>query len=373
MSGSFRSEGWAVRPSFVPHGVTSGVTLLADDNGLTQLSGDPQVAWQTPWAEIGSMQLVRFSRSLAFFATIDGVRYVWRTNRRDQYDEIAEVLAAHGARVVRRRRRAGVIAVVAVVLLASLAGGIASFFTSSPSATALSEVKSVNLKIDDLPSGFYATTGSLLNYLFSPPGKVYRATTTTAPAANSAWSQIATRFQHCMGVSAAKDRMFGAAGQQPLYQVSSPIFASSLHGGLEVGSTAQYYQTTTMVKKDTAEMSAKNFGSCLVASNAALILSGYTVHVPAVAQGSTWQPVTFAKGFVRGGVTTLIQSGPATGATTNVPSTAPLHLVIAIVTAGHYEVTFGAIVAKWPDTKPLLSNIVNTLLTRITNSGSTAA
>ncbi|MHB1088090.1 MAG: hypothetical protein ACYC19_04920 [Acidimicrobiales bacterium] len=373
MSDSFRSEGWAVRPSFVPHGVTSGVTLLGDEHALTQLSGDPQVAWQTPWSEISAMQLVRFSRSLALFATIDGVRYVWRTNRRDQYDEIANVVGAHGARIVRRRRRAGVVAVVAVVLLASLAGGIAAFFTSNPSTTTLSGLKAVNLKVDDLPSGFYATTGSLLNYLFSPPGKVYVATTTTAPAANSAWTQVATKFQQCMGVSAAKDRMFGEAGQQPAYQVSSPIFASTLHGGLEVGSTAQYYTTTTMVRKDTAEMTAKNFGSCLVASNAALILSGYTVHVPAVPTGESWRPVTFAKGFVRGGVTTLIQSGSATGATTTVPTTAPLHLVIAIVTSGHYEVTFGAIVAKWPAAKSLLSNIVNTLLTRITNSGSTAA
>lgn len=368
MTSSFRSEGWAVRPSFVPHGVTSGVTLLADETGLTQLSGDPQVAWQTPWSEMSSMQLVRFARSMALFATIDGVRYVWRTNRRDDFDDIADVVGAHGARVVRRRRRAGVIAVVIVVLLASLAGGIASFFTKNAPATELSDVRFANLKLDDLPTGFYTTTGSLLSYLFSPPGKVFVATTTTAPAANSAWMQVSTQFQHCMGVSAAKDRIYGAAGQQPDYQVSSPIFASSLHGGLEVGSTAQYYKTTTMVKKDTAEMAAKGFGACLVASNAALILSGYTVHVPKVPNGAAWQPVTFAKGFVRGGITTLSQTNP-TGAAT---SAAPLHLLVAVATAGHYEVTIGAIVAKWPATKSLLANLVNTLLTRITQSGSTA-
>jgi hypothetical protein len=367
MTSSFRSEGWAVRPSFVPHGVTSGVTLLADDTGFTQVSGDPQVAWQTPWSEMSSMQLVRFARSMAFFATIDGVRYVWRTNRREDYDDIADVVSAHGARVVRRRRRAGVIAVVVVVLLASLAGGIASFFSSNTPASELSDVKAVNLKLDDLPTGFYATTGSLLSYLFSPPGKVFVATSTTAPAANSAWTQISTRFQHCMGISAAKDRMYGAAGQQPAYQVSSPIFASSLHGGLEVGSTAQYYANTTMVKKDTAEMAAKGFGACLVASNAALILSGYTVHVPTVPSGASWQPVTFAKGFVRGGVTTLSPTN-----TTGAVAASPLHLVVAVASSGHYEVTVGAIVAKWPDARPLLANLVNTLLTRITQSGSTA-
>ena len=370
MTGSFRTEGWAVRPSFVPHGVTSGVTLLADETGLTQLSGDPKVAWQTPWSEMSSMQLVRFARSMALFATIDGVRYVWRTNRRDDFDDIADVVGAHGARVVRRRRRAGVLAVVGVVLFASLAGGIASFFTKATTSSELVDVRAANLKLDDLPTGFYTTTGSVLEYLFSSPGKVYLATpTTTAPAANSAWAQISSRFQRCMGVSASKDRIYGAAGQQPDYQVSSSIFASSSAGGLEVASSAQYYRTTAMVSKDTAEMSSNKFGGCLVSSSAALILSGYTTHVPTVASGAPWTPRTYLKGFVRGGIVTLTPT-TSTTATTAAP---PLELFMAVATAGHYEVTIGALVQKASAARPLLANLVNTVLARITQSGSTAA
>ena len=51
-----RSAGWSVRPSFVPHGATAPVTLLMDDDALTQLAGDPAVAWQTPWSELSNVQ-----------------------------------------------------------------------------------------------------------------------------------------------------------------------------------------------------------------------------------------------------------------------------------------------------------------------------
>jgi len=39
MSAPLRSDGWSVRPSFVPHGAVTPVTLLADENALTQFGG----------------------------------------------------------------------------------------------------------------------------------------------------------------------------------------------------------------------------------------------------------------------------------------------------------------------------------------------
>ena len=91
MRAPLRSTGWSVRPSFVTNGATSDVTLLADDIGLTQLAGQPSVAWQTPWAELGNLQLIRFARGIALFATANGVRYCWRT--RDVRDYEACVLS----------------------------------------------------------------------------------------------------------------------------------------------------------------------------------------------------------------------------------------------------------------------------------------
>lgn len=364
MSTTFRSEGWSVRPSFVPHGATSPVTLLGDEHGLTQLSGDPEVAWQTPWTEMSSIQLLRFSRGLALFATIDGVRYCWRANSAADFDDVSDVVLEHGGQLIRRKRRAGVYAVAAVVLLASLAGGIAALFTrTSPGVQELADARAVNLSLKDLPSDWYLASGSALQYLIPPVKDVIVPTpTTTAPKANSAWAQISAQFQRCLGVSAHNDRVYGAAGQQPDYQVSSPIFGAATDNGIEVGTISQYYATTTMVRRDTAEMSRTNFGGCIVASSAALIQSGYTSNVPTVPAGENWQPVTYAKGWIRGGVATVTEPG----------LTKPLHLVMVVATSGHYEVTLAAIVAEWPQTRLLLANLANTLMSRITSTTANA-
>jgi len=365
MRTAFRSEGWIVRPSFVPNGPTSPVTLLGDEEGLTQLVGDPAVAWQTPWSELSNVHLVRFARSMALFATADGVRYSWRTTNRSDFDVVAAVLAPHGARVVRRRRRAGVYVAVLVVLVASLAGGIGAYFSKgSASTTIIDDTKAVNLSARDLPSGFAPTSESLLSDLFSTPNKVITSTTVTTapPAKTSTWGQISAFFQRCVGVTAAKDRMYGAAGQQPDYQVSSPVFSASTNGGEEVASAAQYYRTTTMVKKDTTEMTNAKFGACFAETNAALLESVYAKNYTHVPVATNWRPVTFERGFSRGGVETLHVPGV----------TGSLYLVFVQITGGHYEVTLGALVSKWPKDQSFVSTLVSTLLARMNSSTSTA-
>ncbi|HEY1221905.1 MAG TPA: hypothetical protein VGE75_00225 [Acidimicrobiales bacterium] len=364
MTSVFRSEGWIVRPSFVPHGPLAPVTLLGDEQGLTQLSGEPAVAWQTPWSELTNVQLVRFSRGLALFATADGVRYCWRTSNKNEYDALASVISQHGGRVVRRRRHSGIYAVVVVVLLASVAGGIGAYFSKgSASAAIIANTKAVNLSVRDLPSGWSASSGSLLSDLFGSAGKVITSTTvTTQPATDSTWAKVSALFEHCVGVSAEKDRMYGAAGQQPDYQVSSPVFDSSQSGGGEVASATQYYRTTTMVKRDTAEMRNTNFGACFVQTNAALLKSVYSSDVTGVPLGSNWQPVTFVKGFSRGGEEAISVPGV----------TGSLYLVMVQLTAGHYEVTLGALLGSWPAQESFVANLVNTLLSRMTSTTSAA-
>ena len=362
---TFRSEGWTVRPSFVPNGATSPITLLGDEQGLTQLSGTPQVAWQTPWTELSSVQLLRFARGLALFATADGVRYCWRTSTKKDYDAIASVVTEHGGRNIEKKRRLGVYVVVTVVILASLAGGIGALLTKSKSVNVeLRDAKAANITLKDLPSDFSVTASSVLEYLFPAPYKVYKLnTSTTTTTAPKAWTEVSAQFQSCVGVSAKKDRVYGAAGQSPDYQVSSPVFASPKFGGVEVVTTSQYYNTTEMVKKDTKEMSSPKFGGCLVASNAALILSAYSKNVPTVPPGTAYRPATFVHGWARGGVSTIAQQG----------STQKLGLVIVVATSGHYEVTVGALAADWTKAKPLVNALVNTVLSRITTSTSTSA
>ena len=358
---NLRSEDWSVRPSFVPNGPTSPVVLLADDVGLTQLAGIPAVAWQTPWSELTNVELVRFAHQMALFGTVGGIRYCWRHRDLTDYEAMRTVVLEHGGTVTYRRRRAGV---VAVVVLATLAGGIASWFNSdNGAAKELAAAKAVNLTQKDVPSSWYATSSSVLNDLVPPGGTVYTSTpTTTAPAKTSSVAIAAGVFQTCLGVTNPNDRVYGAAGQQADDQVSSPVFTTNSLGGIEVASTSQYYNTTTMVAKDTKEMSMKNFGECLVDSSAALILSGAKVTNAGTPGATNWAPDTFTKGWSRGGVVGI--SIPGAGS--------KLQFVEVVMTSGHYEITLSALVGSFTKAKGTLTNLADTLLSRTKSSSSTA-
>jgi hypothetical protein len=338
------------------------VTLLADDSGLTQLAGEPAVVWQTPWEEITNVQLLRFTRGMALFATIGGVRYCWRTVSRRDYDQLSEVVSAHGGLVVRQRRRVAAYAVVAVVLVASLAGGIAAWFSRATSgAQEQAGASAINLTLKDLPHTFFTTGETVLETLFPPStAAAVATTTTTAGPVDTKFEKITKAFDVCMGVSNAKDRVYGRAGQVPLYQETSQFFTSRDFDGIQLASTTQYYSTPVKVDKDTAEMSEEPFGDCFVESQA-LILKTYA-QGSAFSDTTTYQPKTYEKGWSRGGVTTL-----------SLPNIkGPLHLVMVEITSGHYEVTMGALVAKWPETEPFISNLVSTLLSRMKSTSSSA-
>lgn len=360
---SLRSEGWNVRPSFVPNGPTSLVTLLLDGTGLTQLAGEPAVAWQTPWSELSGIQLTRVARGMALFATTGGVRYCWRKATRSDYAELGALVELHGGQVVRRRRRLGVLAVALIVVLATLAGGIGAWFArGSSGARELKDARAVNLTARDLSSDFAVTTVSPLEYLFTPSTQVVTSTPTTAPSDNATWRKITTKFQSCLGVSNAKDRVYGAAGQMPDYQVSSKIYGTTSKNGIELASTTQYYATTIMVHHDVAEMSKARFGTCFVTSQGALLSAAYGTNVASASSVSAWKPITYIHGWSSGGVETLTL--PGVGGT--------LHLVMVVLASGHYEVTLGAIVAEWPKDKLFLAGLVNTLLARMTSTTAAA-
>ncbi|MGB8197532.1 MAG: hypothetical protein WCF25_11055 [Acidimicrobiales bacterium] len=361
MSAPVRSVGWSVRPSFVPHGAVAPVTLLVDDDALTQLAGDPAVAWQTPWSELSNVQIVLFARSMALFATAAGVRYCWRNPSRADYEALRAIVLEHGGAVARQRRRAGLYSVAVIVLVAALAGGIGSWlFHSSSGSKELAAARGVNLTLKDLPAGWYASNqpdSSPLSDLFSPPGQVETISTTTTlvTKTNSIWTSVSRVFQKCVGVSARRDRVYGGAAQQPDYQISSPIFGSESFGGIEVVSTTQYYHTTTMVRRDTAEMSRANFGSCFVTSNVALVRAVSSAKLPTTDIGVNYRPVTFERGWTRGGDAVLTLPG--------VPGSP--HLVMVVITGGHFEVTLGVLVNKWPTAEPFVSSLASTLLSRI--------
>ncbi len=360
MSTPLRSEGWSVQPSFVPNGAVTPVTLLMDENALTQLAGEPAVAWQTPWTELSNIQIVRFARSMALFATAAGVRYCWRNSSRSDFEALRTIVLEHDGVVARHRRRAGVYSVAVIVLLAALAGGIGSWLYRNSSAShELADARHVNLTLKDLPTGWYPAPAntSALSYLFSAPGKVETPSTTPTKKPkkpNPVFTKIIADFAKCLGVSPQRDRVYGAAGQQPDYQISSKIFESPSYGGIEVVSAAQYYPTTTMVHRDTLEMSRQGFGSCFITSNVELVGAVLGVKVPSKDIGSNYRPVTFLRGWSRGGESPMSLS--------NVPGTP--HLVMVEITRGHYEVTLGVLVNQWPQSETFITALTSTLLSR---------
>ncbi len=365
MSTPLRSSGWSVRPSFVANGSTTDITLLSDDVGLTQLVGDPVVAWQTPWAELGNLQLIRFARGVALFATANGVRYCWRRRDVGDFEAWRLIVLEHGGTVARHRRRAGALALALVVLLAGLAGGFGSWlYSNTTGARELADAKAVNLTMKDFPSGWFTTSSSLLDDLMPAYGTVDTSTSTpvTSAPTNPAFEQAASLFQHCVGVSNARDRVFGASGQLPDYQASSRVFTSPSYGGIQVASSSQYYRTPTMVEHDVAEMSRRKFGSCFVSSNVAFIRADLGVSIPRDNIGTTFRPHTFVRGWVRGGEAPLTL--PNKGGR--------LYLVVVLISSGHYEVTLGVLVRQWPKSEGFISNLASTLLSRTTSPSSSA-
>jgi hypothetical protein len=367
MSTPLRSEGWSVQPSFVPHGTVSPVTLLVDDEALTQLAGDPAVVWQTPWSELSNVQIVRFARSTALFATAAGVRYCWRNPSRSDFEALGEIVVAHGGVVARHRRRAGVYSVAVIVLVAALAGGIGSWlFHNSSGDTERTAARHVNLTLKDLPTGWFlapALESTPLADPFPKPGTVEKVSSTPAKQKrNAVLTKIFGDFATCLGITSHNDRVYGAAGQLPDYQATSRIFASTSYGGIEAISTSQYYRTTTMVRRDTAEMSRKNFGSCFATSNVAIVHAVNDVAVPTANVGADFRPATFLKGWSRGGEAVL----------SNARVSGSPHLVMVVITSGHYEVTLGVLVNKWPESETFVSNLTSTLLSRMVSSTSKA-
>jgi hypothetical protein len=248
---------------------------------------------------------------------------------RSDYEQLSAVLVAHGGQVLRQRRRGAVYAVVAVVLLASIAGGIGAWFTrGSTGATELARARAVNLTLKDLPYSFTTVTGSAFEDLFPSNAPVVVTTTTTPPKPDPKFEKIVKAFQSCMGI--------------------------------EVASTTQYYDTTLMVRKDTAEMSKAPFGGCFVASQANILHTYAGGSVPGAV--AIFRPKTFEKGWSRGGVTTITLPG--------IPD--PVHLVLVEITSGHFEVTMAAIVASWPKATPFISTLIGTLLSRMKSTTSAA-
>ena len=368
-----RSEGWIVRPSFAAHGPTSPVTLLMDETGLTQLAGDPVVAWQTPWSEVTGVRLVRSRAGVSIIAIVGGVLYQWRRvgpMGRTQLEEVRAILVAHGARELPRGRRNTALIVAALVTLASFGGYFGGLLNHPGTSSVVTSLESLNLNARDVAGTWSSSSlasSSLLATLLPVPGQVQSvnpATTSTAPPQASPFALAGVNFQRCLSVASVDDRIFGLAGTSPRYEVSSPVFYSSDLGGVQVESTAQYYDSTPSVALDVAEMSRPSFGRCFAQAVGDELIGANTGVTPQLSKGQNLATPTFVKGWSRGGeVMVSLPSLQVVNA----------HLVVIEEAASHYEVTLFALVADLTRARATLISLANELLARVTSTSAVSA
>ncbi len=362
-----RYHGFTLQPTFVEHGPSSPVSLALDDARLTLWVGEPANVWQTPLSEIHHLEVV-VGRRLVIRFTVAGVRYQLRARRRFEHDALIDLMRTNGARVVRATRaRAAASASVAMVVLIASGASIIALISSSTVPTR-SELAAQNVQRTDLPAGFDATSTSVLGALTGPANQV--TTDTTPPPLTGRnlhiWNAVTSNFESCMHESKATDRMFGSAGVIPQLMVSGTTYQSRAHGGVEIGSYAQYYRTTSMVASDVAQYSSPRFGRCWARASAQIVLGFYQGTVAAantVVTTTNYTPFTLAHGWRRGGVASL-----------TVPGTTRAVSLISVLTAqGHEEVAYFALVSNVASAHAILNAALAAVLARLepsTTSGS---
>ncbi len=342
--------GWRVEPAFVEGAPTSPVTLMSDESGLTQLAGDQPTAWQIPWSVMSTLRVFTFRRRYELVATVGGRIYRWRRSDNEGREAWIDVWRRHGG-VVRasRGRVTSPLLVMALVLLAAGSSAWVARPTRATYTRAESGALAALLSPGDLGSSWSTTNTSQLINLVGTAGLVNDPATSPPLTGVAALAETAgaRAFQKCLPVTNSADRIYGAAGQYPAAQVTSPVYTNTADGGVQVAAVAQYYASTAMVAADTREMARADFGSCFAESQAVLLRT--VVAGPSgVTTALEHNPTTVAGVFVRGGV------APANLSSIGV---SPLSLVVDVITHQHVEVSVVALVAE-PAGVPLVDRVV---------------
>ncbi len=361
-----RFHGFSVDPP-VGDDRSTTVSLGVDDDTLYEWVDDHDDPRSWPLRDLRNWRVDR-TRSWRMIADADGVSIRWSAPHSMDCDEFTDILRAHGADVVRPRRglRRLTVAAALLLILASL-GGLLTYALTRTTTTVVTsaDVGAINLRAQDVPDGWVELgTTDANNALTILVGKANDVTTssTTVPAATGVnktiWDTATARFQTCMGTTAAKDRMFGAAGEQPALQVSGAVYGANSFGGVQMASLTQYYASTDMVGRDLREYSRASFAHCWALVNA-LILQGYLFFDPTYARGSVpvtaWDFTTTTRGFVRTAVAEVTLPG----------SSHSYALASAFAARGHYEMTFFALAGNWHDAQATADAGLNAVLARM--------
>ena len=326
-----------------------------DAQGITLSGGDPLLAWQLPYrALIGARAvLVGFYVELSgwvsgrpFLLTIPTENLGGGTPQEliallspVSPSPTTTMMSGHSdglltARLTMKRKSKALIAsavlTVAVVVALVLALILQSSPGNGPSTTSQAHAlaASMNLTINDFHSTWQAenpATAPLSGLLGT--GTASKET----PKQKKIYDEVVHAYQTCVGLSNAKDRMFGTAGVAPIAQVPSNPYGSVENGNLaEAGSVTQYYASTQDVQSDLAQMKRPQFARCLSEVMARFTIafvspSSITTPWPTVVTKSSTQLGVFVTGAA-----TIINYPTTTGTT-------PIEIGVTSLIYGHYE------------------------------------
>jgi hypothetical protein len=330
----------------LPAGIDLAISI--DASALTLTGGDPLAAWQIPLSTLLGARARQIGEYVEITGWVSGSHVLLTIPASSLEGGSPEELVAffeppataHGSDdasdEIRHRMTmmvVGAIIVVAVVIAVVIALVIQSSPGSTSSGATASDqsaAAAMNLHQSDVPSswGGDSPTTSPLSGLLG----------TATPSKQTAqekkvYNQIVSEFQHCMGETQQSDRMFGAAGVQPLTQVSSAPYGTVIGNNLiEVGSVTQIYATTADVHADLAQMKSAPFPKCFAQTMGRFTIASadpnqVTATAPVVAE----KPRMILGAYVAGAAVTL--QYPTTSGTT------PMEIGTSIVISGRYEQT----------------------------------
>ena len=361
----------------------AAISLRIDESGLTFVGGDPPTAWQIPYSAVGEPRCRRHRDAIEIAGWVAGtlVMATFPASALEEAsaEEIDQVLAvatgrsdvAPGSPVdprrPRRRRRPVLLVVAGVALLAAASLLVVQLRSSHARASARSdraETAAMNLRAADLPSGW----GAIDPAAAPLGGFLSTASTRQSPAQKRVSAAVIARYQRCMGIPDARDRVFGAAGVTPPIEIGGLPYGPEQSTALtEVGTVTQRYASPADVAADRRQIVLPQFPTCFAEAIGRLAtadgdLSKASAALP-VARQALRQPL----GVLATGADVTIPMAGLTGST-------PAQLGVTVLLTGPYEQTLYTLSVPGAFPADLRQRIVGELAARLSGiAGSRSA
>jgi hypothetical protein len=266
---------------------------------------------------------------------------------------------------------AGLVILMVVTALVAVAAIVVPFAASTSPASSSEAAGSahklaaaINLESWNFPSGWQidsSADGPLSGFLGQQP-------TSAAPSSglDHQAQSITSGFEHCLGVDAAHDRIFGAGGVPPRAQVSSPAFASP-NESAEAGSVAGVFRSASEVSADVAQISQPRFPDCFGAAIGELFLEG-------ARPGAAKSGLSVGEPQVQALHLSAPQGAAVVGVSVTLPlsqnsTVVPIEIGVVFVGGGRDEATLFTFSAGQAFSSALIQSLASTLAHNVATNG----